>query len=347
MDHFKSVFKTRGNQLETTKKKRHILDVLKTEINTLNLDFDRKHRTLTGQVKKLSIITDELESTHKNTTVGSLTGAAIGAAGGIASIVGLALAPVTLGVSLALTAVGGVVGVVGGATGTICNIINDTQQKHLRETLEKITSDFQNTINAMFENVSTIIHSTEDIQQLVQQEDDYYLPARMIQAGGDKMRGFSAILGLPKAEMPPKSQGAKQFDKAVCWTKGGIKGFQLCSGAVKKINSSSEAVKTFHLASEAAKTTRLSSEATKTARLSSEVAKTTRLSSEATKTARLSSEVAKTTRLSSGATKTARLSSEVAKTTRLSSGAVKTVRVSAQTAKAARSAAAFFGVLHK
>lgn len=114
------------------------MDVLKTKINTLNLDFDRKHRTLTGQLKKLRIITDELESTHKNTAVVSLTGAA----GGIASIVGLASARVT-GVSLALT-------VVGEATGTICNIINDTQQKHLRETIEKITSDFHNTINAMF-----------------------------------------------------------------------------------------------------------------------------------------------------------------------------------------------------
>ncbi|XP_059422905.1 uncharacterized protein LOC132157549 [Carassius carassius] len=165
---------------------------------------------------------------------------------------------------------------VGGATGTICNIINDTQQKHLRETIEKITSDFQNTINAMFENVSTIIHSTEDIQQLVQQEINDHKPARMIQAGGDQMRGFSAISGLPKAEMPSKSQGAKQFDTAVCWTKGGIKGFQLCSGAVKKISSSSEAVKNFHLTSAVSKTTRLSSGAVKTARVSAQTAKAAR-----------------------------------------------------------------------
>ncbi|XP_050958934.1 uncharacterized protein LOC127160327 isoform X2 [Labeo rohita] len=363
MDHFKSVF---ANQLdETFKQKLHILDDLKRKINTLNLDFNRKHQTLTGQVKKLNIITDELESTHKNTTVGSLTGAAMGAAGGIASIVGLALAPVTLGVSLTLTAIGSVVGVAGGATGTICNIINDTQQKHLRETIEKITSDFQNTINAMFENVSTIINSTEDIQQLVQQETNHYIPTRMIQAGVDKVRRVSALLGLPKAEVPPKSQGTKQFDSIFSPTNIFVKGFQFCSGAVKKIRSSSETVKTFHLTSKAAKTARLSSEAVKTARLSSGVAKTARLSSEAfktarlssgvaktarlsseaVKTARLSSGVAKTARLSSDATKTTRLSSEVAKTTRLSSGAVKSVRVSAQTAKAARSAAAVSGVI--
>ncbi|RXN15274.1 apolipo L3-like protein [Labeo rohita] len=287
----------------------------------------------------------------------------MGAAGGITSIVGLALAPVTLGVSLALTAVGSVVGVAGGATGTICNIINDTQQKHLRETIEKITSDFQNTINAMFESVSTIINSTEDVQQLVQQEMNHYIPARMIQAGVDKVRRVSAILGLPKPEVPPKSQGTKQFDSIFSPTNIFVKGFQFCSGAVKKINSSLEAVKTFHSTSKAAKkaseavkaarlssgvakTARLSSEATKTARLSTEVAKTARLSSgftktaclssEATKTARLSSEVTKTARLSSEATKTARLSSEVTKTARLSSEATKTTRLSSEVAKTAR-----------
>uniref|UniRef100_A0A672KXB5 Uncharacterized protein n=1 Tax=Sinocyclocheilus grahami TaxID=75366 RepID=A0A672KXB5_SINGR len=177
--------------------------------------FDGKHQSLTGQIEKLTTITDELESMHKNTTVGSLTGATMGAAGGITSIVGLALAPVTLGVSLVLTAVGSVVGVAGGATGTICNSINNNKQKRLQENIENITSDFQNTINAMFEILSTIINSTEDIKQLVQQDMNYYIPTRMMQGGVDKVRGVSAISGLPKAEMPQKSEVAKQFDNAV------------------------------------------------------------------------------------------------------------------------------------
>ncbi len=223
----------------------------------MNLDFDSKHESLTDQIKKLTTITDELESMHKNTTVGSLTGATMGAAGGITSIVGLALAPFTLGVSLGLTAVGGVLGVAGGTTGTICNYRNNTEQKRLRENIEKITSDFQNTINAMLEILSTIINSTEDIQQLVQQDMNYYIPARMMQGGVDKVSGVSAILGLPEAKIPQKSEAAKQFDGAVFFTNAAVSSFQSCSGAVKK---SSDTVKNLHLTSKVAKTMRLSSE---------------------------------------------------------------------------------------
>ncbi len=239
----------------------------------MNLDFDSKHQSLTGQIKKLTTITDELESMHKNTTVGSLTGATMGAAGGITSIVGLALAPFTLGVSLGLTAVGGVLGVAGGATGTICNYRNNTEQKRLRENIEKITSDFQNTINAMLEILSTINNSTEDIQQLVQQDMNYYIPARMMQGGADKVRGVSAILGLPKAKIPQKSEAAKQFDGAVFLTKAAVSSFQSCSGAVKK---SSDTVKNLHLTSKVAKTMRLSSEKIRIVSVSAKTAKAVR-----------------------------------------------------------------------
>lgn len=61
--------------------------------------------------------------------------------------------------------------------------------------------------------MSTILHSTEDIQQLVQQEINYLLPARMIQAGEDQMRGFSAIVGLPRAEMPLRVKGLSSLTK--------------------------------------------------------------------------------------------------------------------------------------
>ncbi|XP_058608478.1 apolipoprotein L domain-containing protein 1-like isoform X2 [Onychostoma macrolepis] len=212
---------------------------------------------------------------HKNTTVGSLTGATMGAAGGIASIVGLALAPVTLGVSLGLTAVGGVLGVAGGATGAICNYRNNTEQKRLRETIEEITSDFQNTINAMLEILRTIINSTEDIQQLVQQ-DMNHIPARMMEGGVDRVRGVSAILELPKAEMPQKSEAAKQFDEAVYWTKAARTAFQSCPGAVKKISSSSETVKNINLTSKVAKTMRLSSEKVRIVSVSAKTAKAVR-----------------------------------------------------------------------
>ncbi|XP_048011680.1 apolipoprotein L3-like isoform X1 [Megalobrama amblycephala] len=103
---------------------------------------------------------------HKNTTVGSLVGSSIGAAGGIAALAGLALAPFTLGASLVVTGVGAAVGAAGGVTGGASNITNTIKQKNLRETIEKIVNDFLNTINPMFELLNKIGAITENIKLL-------------------------------------------------------------------------------------------------------------------------------------------------------------------------------------
>ncbi|CAM4510679.1 unnamed protein product [Leuciscus chuanchicus] len=61
-------------------------------------------------------LADGLEKVHFNTTVSSLTGGVVGLAGGITSVVGLILAPFTLGASLIVTGVGIGVAVAGGVT---------------------------------------------------------------------------------------------------------------------------------------------------------------------------------------------------------------------------------------
>ncbi|RXN12687.1 apolipo L3-like protein [Labeo rohita] len=141
-------------------------DELKNLIKELNSDFEKNHPTLTGQIKKLQNITDELESIHKKTTEGSLAGAALGAAGGITSIAGLCLAPFTFGASLALTGAGAAVGIVGGATGATCTITNMIKQKNLRETIEKIISDVQNTVKSIIEQLIKINDNIEETGQL-------------------------------------------------------------------------------------------------------------------------------------------------------------------------------------
>ncbi|RXN12507.1 apolipo L3-like protein [Labeo rohita] len=90
----------------------------------LKSEFDINHQSLISQIMKLNDITDEIESVHKNTTMGSLVGSSIGAVGGITALVGLALSPFTLGASLSLTTVGAVVGAAGGATGAVSNFTN-------------------------------------------------------------------------------------------------------------------------------------------------------------------------------------------------------------------------------
>ncbi|KAI2645492.1 Apolipoprotein L3 [Labeo rohita] len=98
---------------------------------------------------------------HKKTTEGSLTGAALGAAGGIASIAGLSLAP-----SLAFTGAGAAVGIVGGATSATYTITNMIEAKNLHETIEKIIKYVQNTISAIIEQLREIYDNIEETEQL-------------------------------------------------------------------------------------------------------------------------------------------------------------------------------------
>ncbi|XDV19355.1 hypothetical protein PO909_024839, partial [Leuciscus waleckii] len=139
---------------------------LKRNTEELKSEFDRNHQTLLDKIKELDDAADELASVHKNTTVGSLVGSSVGAAGGIAAIAGVCLAPFTLGASLALTGVGVVAGVAGGVTGTASNITNMVRQKTLREKIVKIINELKTTIKPMGELLNKIDKITEALNKL-------------------------------------------------------------------------------------------------------------------------------------------------------------------------------------
>ncbi|XP_048037636.1 apolipoprotein L3-like isoform X2 [Megalobrama amblycephala] len=140
-------------------------DELQQSTGELNSEFVKKHPILISKIKELNDITNDLEIMHKGTTVGSLVGSTIGAAGGVTALVGLGLSFITFGASLAVSAVGAVVGVVGGVTGAASNISNMILQKKLRGNIEKIINDFQSTIDPMIEHLSTISNTIDELQQ--------------------------------------------------------------------------------------------------------------------------------------------------------------------------------------
>ncbi len=82
------------------------------------------YASLEAFVKEWGEKTDTLKEIHHKHTIGSLSGSVIGAAGSITALVGLILAPFTLGASLIVAGVGIGVGVTGGVTGGIFSSIN-------------------------------------------------------------------------------------------------------------------------------------------------------------------------------------------------------------------------------
>ncbi|XP_016383695.1 calcium-dependent protein kinase 25-like isoform X1 [Sinocyclocheilus rhinocerous] len=112
-------------------------------INTFDKAYNKHYKDLEALVSEWGRITDSMESAHYSATAGSLSGSVIGAAGGITALVGLILAPFTLGASLVVTGVGVGVGVAGGVTGAASTITNTVQQKSFRESLEQIQQKYK------------------------------------------------------------------------------------------------------------------------------------------------------------------------------------------------------------
>ncbi len=140
---------------------------------------------------------------HKNSRVGSLVGSSIGAVGGVTTLVGLALSPFTLGASLSLTVAGAVAGAAGGVTGAASNLTDMFKQQNLKQTIEKIISDFQEIIKPMTEHLSTISSIAADIQKTneILSKVEFQTPLRGF---GDlfKIAGVAdvALIGIDCAE---------------------------------------------------------------------------------------------------------------------------------------------------
>ncbi|KAM9745374.1 uncharacterized protein ACNS7B_009764 [Menidia menidia] len=95
-----------------------------------------------GQLEESAV---QLDRMNKGAKISSVAGSSVGAIGGVLSIVGLALIPVTAGVSLALTMTGVGLGVTSGVNSLVTTAtemgVNLTQQKKAKEVFQSFMED--------------------------------------------------------------------------------------------------------------------------------------------------------------------------------------------------------------
>ncbi len=114
-------------------------------------------------MKELRKLADGLERVHQGSTIGSLTGGVIGAAGGITSIVGLILSPFTLGASLIVTGVGVGVASFGGVTAGVSNITKMVNQSSDRRAVRSIIKETKEKVKAVVTWLQEINDSLQKI----------------------------------------------------------------------------------------------------------------------------------------------------------------------------------------
>ncbi|XP_046882663.1 apolipoprotein L1 isoform X2 [Hypomesus transpacificus] len=112
-------------------------------IRVFNKLFSERAESLWQHVIDLNTIADGLDRFNKNTKIAQITGGSTSAIGGVATIAGLALAPVTFGTSLIVTAVGLGIATAGGLTSAGAGISNQVNNSLDRKKVEHIVEDYQ------------------------------------------------------------------------------------------------------------------------------------------------------------------------------------------------------------
>ncbi|XP_034146281.1 apolipoprotein L3-like [Esox lucius] len=164
-------------------------------ISFLTKKSEKTLKKLQTNLDNLRALADGLERVHQGTTIGSLAGGVIGAAGGITSIVGLILAPFTLGASLIVTGVGVGVAVAGGATAGVSNITNMVNQSTDRKAIKNIIIEFQEKIKSLVTSIQVIAEGLETLRASVSFDtgSDNSTSENLSRVGARIGRGLGAI----------------------------------------------------------------------------------------------------------------------------------------------------------
>uniref|UniRef100_A0A3B3ZD54 Uncharacterized protein n=1 Tax=Periophthalmus magnuspinnatus TaxID=409849 RepID=A0A3B3ZD54_9GOBI len=161
-------------------------------------------------LKELEETAVQLDRMNKGARISSVTGSSVGAVGGILSIIGLALIPVTAGASLALTLTGVGLGITSGVNSAVTTAteigVNRTQQKRASETFQKFMEDVSNLQDCLLEMIQQtvdgpIIHPT----------------AGVAMCAGVAAAAAKAVAALPRvaAELPDVGQAAAKVPLAL------------------------------------------------------------------------------------------------------------------------------------
>nr|XP_033944686.1 uncharacterized protein LOC117450815 isoform X1 [Pseudochaenichthys georgianus] len=109
--------------------------------------FKERQQRMEQSLKDLEEHAVQLDRMNKGAKISSVAGSSVGAVGGVLSIIGLALIPVTAGVSLALTLTGVGMGITSGVNSAVTTAteigVNHTYQKKAREVFESFMEDVQ------------------------------------------------------------------------------------------------------------------------------------------------------------------------------------------------------------
>ncbi|MBN3295620.1 APOL6 protein, partial [Amia calva] len=128
--------------------------------------FENQADELQKMLGEMEEIADGVDKFHRGATVASVTGGVVSAAGGIATITGLVLAPFTFGASLIVTGVGLGVAAAGGLTSATAALSETINNSLDRTKVEKIFNDYKQKIEQIEKTLKFIEDGVEVMNTL-------------------------------------------------------------------------------------------------------------------------------------------------------------------------------------
>ncbi|XP_058627135.1 apolipoprotein L3-like [Onychostoma macrolepis] len=135
--------------------------------------YERHYHELQECIQALNHLINTFEKDLRRCTAVTIGGGIVGIAGGVTTIAGLALAPFTLGASVAVAGVGSIMAFGGGVGSGLVNFMKMHQQKKLIQNVKNGLEEFQNKIKPMTDILNVICeHYNEILRHLNKPEDD-------------------------------------------------------------------------------------------------------------------------------------------------------------------------------
>ncbi|XP_062058888.1 apolipoprotein L3 [Lepus europaeus] len=135
-------------------------------------EFPQAKAELEECIAKLHALADKVDQVHRDCTISNVVATSAGAVSGILTIVGLALAPVTVGASLALTATGLGLGTAAAVTGVSTSIVEHATTVSAEAEAGCLTStnikNMEKVAEAVGQNVPKVIALTKSCVQVLQ-----------------------------------------------------------------------------------------------------------------------------------------------------------------------------------
>lgn len=113
--------------------------------------FPQLKRKLENIIRKLRALADHLDQVHKGCTISNVVTNTTSTASGVLGILGLALAPVTAGGSLLLSATGVGLGAVATVTGAATVVVEETSKWSDKAEARRLLSDTMDTMKKVFD----------------------------------------------------------------------------------------------------------------------------------------------------------------------------------------------------